>query len=184
MDLSEILKEDLKRYNECKSRPSGFLRTYFTHPGFRFSFWFRLANCQVAHQYKALHKILTFMVLRCSERTGIQIAVGASISAGLYIPHYGGIVVNPMAVVGRNCYLSNNVLIGKVHAGRRAGVPVLGDDVFIGVGAVLLGGIRVGDGAVVGANSVVLDDVPRGCMVAGSPARVVSDSNSHRILGR
>lgn len=123
------------------------------------------------------------MILHQSIRTGIQINPGASIGAGLYIPHYGGIVVNPQAVIGSNCYLSHNVLIGKVHAGKRAGVPTIGDDVFIGTGAVLLGNIHVGNNAAIGVNSVVIDKVPNGVMVAGAPARVIAQRGAREMLG-
>jgi serine O-acetyltransferase len=98
------------------------------------------------------------------------------------MPHFGGIVVNPKAVIGANCYLSHNVLIGKVHAGKRAGVPVVGDNVFIGAGAVILGNIAIGNNAAIGVNSVVIDDVPAGVLVAGAPARVVAEKSSDEIL--
>jgi serine O-acetyltransferase len=99
------------------------------------------------------------------------------------MPHFGGIVVNPLAKIGENCYLSHNVLIGKVHTGERAGVPVIGDDVFIGAGAIILGNVKIGNHAAIGVNSLVLDDVPDGGFVAGSPARVVDYRGASGILG-
>jgi serine O-acetyltransferase len=99
------------------------------------------------------------------------------------MPHFGGIVVNPKAVVGANCYLSHNVLIGKVHAGKRKGIPEIRDNVFIGTGASIIGNVHVGDHAAIAINSVVIDDVPAGVLVAGAPARVVAEKSSDEILG-
>jgi serine O-acetyltransferase len=126
---------------------------------------------------------VTLIILYQSRKTGIQINPGATIGRGLYIPHYGGIVVNPQTVIGKNCYLSHNVLIGKVHAGKRAGVPVIGDDVFIGTGAVLLGNITIENNAAIGVNSVVIDDVQSGVMVAGAPARLIAKRGAREVLG-
>ena len=92
-------------------------------------------------------------------------------------------MVNPSAVIGANCYLSHNTLIGKVHSGKRMGVPVIGNDVFIGAGASIVGNVQVGDNAAIGLNAVVLDDVPPGCFFAGSPAKFVAKKGAREILG-
>jgi serine O-acetyltransferase len=154
------------------------------HPGLRFTCWFRFGHfCRSHKVLRFISKLVTLIILHQSRKTGIQINPGATIGAGLYIPHYGGIVMNPQTVIGNNCYLSHNVLIGKVHAGKRAGVPVIGDDAFIGTGAVILGNIQVGNNAAIGVNSVVIDDVPDGVMVAGAPAKVIAQRGAREILG-
>lgn len=182
-DFKTIIHADLKRYGGG-SNFRAWLRSYVIHPGFRFTSWFRFAGyCRGHRILRYVSKIATFMVLHQSLKTGIQINPGATIGAGLYIPHYGGIVVNPQAVIGKNCYLSHNVLIGKVHAGKREGVPTIGDDVFIGAGAVILGNIKIGNNAAIGVNSVVIDDVPDGVMVAGAPAKVIAQRGAREILG-
>jgi len=112
-----------------------------------------------------------------------QISYGTRIGGGLYIPHTGGIVINPAAKIGERCYLAHNVTIGKVHAGEKAGVPEIGDDVFLGVGAVILGNIRIGNNVAIGANSVVVSDIPDNCFAAGAPAKVVSTTGAKTILG-
>lgn len=154
------------------------------HPGLRFTCWFRFGHFCRSHKFlRFISKLVTLIILHQSRKTGIQINPGATIGAGLYIPHYGGIVVNPQSIIGKNCYLSHNVLIGKVHAGKRAGVPVIGDDVFIGTGAVLLGNITIGNNAAIGVNSVVIDDVQSGVMVAGAPAKLVAKRGAREVLG-
>jgi serine O-acetyltransferase len=182
-DFKSILQTDLSRYTEVCSW-SALLRCYVIHPGFRFTCWFRFAGyCRGHRILRYLSKCATLMVLHQSLKTGIQINPGATIGAGLYIPHYGGIVANPQTVIGKNCYLSHNVLIGKVHAGKREGVPSIGNDVFIGAGTVLLGNIAIGNNAAIGVNSVVIDDVPDHAFVAGSPATVRHLKGASALLG-
>lgn len=82
-----------------------------------------------------------------------------------------GVVIHKDAVIGDGCTVSQNVTIGR--NGKKAGIPVLGDDVYVGAGAVIAGGVHIGDGARIGANSVVLTDVPPGAVAVGAPARVV-----------
>jgi serine O-acetyltransferase len=91
------------------------------------------------------------------------------IGGGLYLPH-GNVVVDGMVRIGRNCVIGPWVTVGT--RGSVAG-PRIGDDVFIGTGAKILGDINVGDRARIGANAVVLEDVPEGVTVVGIPARPV-----------
>jgi serine O-acetyltransferase len=96
----------------------------------------------------------------------------AEIGDGLYIGHIGGVHINPGAVIGRNCDLAHRVTIGASAMGR-SGVPVLGDNVYVGTGAVLMGKIKIGDNAKIAANSLVMTNVPAGATVMGVPGRIV-----------
>ena len=104
--------------------------------------------------------------------TGIGMTKNVEVGGGLRIYHFGGIFIAEGVRIGSRCTLRQGVTIGE----RRAGgdVPVLGDDVDIGAYAQVLGGVHVGDGARIGALSLVLHDVPAGATVVGNPARVVS----------
>lgn len=106
--------------------------------------------------------------------TGADIPLDCQIGGGLLLPHPNGIVIHPKAIIGPNCLIFQQVTIGT-----RSGnlLPVIGGHVDIGAGAKILGGVRIGDHACIGANAVVLKDVPSGKTVAGIPA-VVVDSNS------
>jgi serine O-acetyltransferase len=109
-------------------------------------------------------------------RTGISLPASARIGKGLYIGHFGEIIIHPQTVIGDNFSVGQGVTIGT--RGRGGGeVPVIGHDVYIGVGAKVLGGISIGDGASVGANAVVLCDVPPGGTAVGVPARVLPKKN-------
>ncbi|OGO50957.1 MAG: hypothetical protein A2148_02270 [Chloroflexi bacterium RBG_16_68_14] len=106
-----------------------------------------------------------------------RIAIGrkVEIGPGLILPH-GYVVIDGAVKIGRDCAINPWVTIG-LSGSRRWGFdsrgPIIGDRVFIGTGAKVLGPITVGDGARIGANAVVIDDVPAGATVVGAPARVV-----------
>lgn len=86
---------------------------------------------------------------------------------------YGGIgvVIHKRAVIGKNCIIGTNVTIGGRSKSKQ--VPRIGDDVYIATGAKVLGDITIGDNSVIGANAVVLNDVPPNSVVVGIPARVI-----------
>ncbi len=100
---------------------------------------------------------------------GLEIVIGADIGGGLYIAHPVGTVIAPRRI-GRNCSVIAGVTIGMRNEWA---FPDIGDNVFVGAGARVLGGIRVGNRAAIGANAVVLHDVPAGATVVGIPARVI-----------
>lgn len=93
-----------------------------------------------------------------------------------------GVVVHSDSVIGADCWMSQNVTIGRNFGDR--GVPRIGDRVYIGAGSVVFGEITIGDGAIIGSNSVVNRDVPPGCIVAGNPARVVRESTPDHLVLR
>lgn len=103
--------------------------------------------------------------------TGVSFTKATRIGPGLRIHHFGGIFVNERSVIGARCTLRQGVTIGSLDDDGPA--PVLGDDVELGAYAQVLGGITIGDGARIGAMSVVLRDVPAGATAVGVPARIV-----------
>ena len=103
--------------------------------------------------------------------TGADIPVNTNaIGGGLLMPHPNGVVVHPDVEIGPNCTLFQQVTLGT---GPKPGVPRLGGHVDVGPGARVLGGVVIGEGAVIGANSVVLSDIPPGGVAVGIPAVVV-----------
>lgn len=114
--------------------------------------------------------------------TGISLPYSAELGPGLYIGHFGPVIVNGAAVVGEGCNLSQGVTLGVSGRGDRRGVPVIGNRVYIGAQATVAGRIRVGDDVVIGANSLVTEDVPPHVTVVGVPATIVSGAGSADYL--
>lgn len=165
-----LVKSDLYRYDgELSLR--AFLRNYIHEPGFNFLVWFRV--CSVFHS-----KFIGWLLHRKKIRFGIDIPAKTAVGEGLYIGHYGGIVINGRSVIGKNCNISQGVTLGIVNRGEKLGVPVIGDFVYIGPGAKIIGKIKIGNNVAIGANAVVTRDVPDNAVVVGVPARCISFNGS------
>jgi serine O-acetyltransferase len=103
--------------------------------------------------------------------TGIDLPCEAKLGSRFRIDHFGGIVISGDAVFGDDCVIRNGVTVGLRHTGQR-GAPVIGNRVDIGAGAKVLGSIRVGDDVAIGANAVVITDVPANSIAVGVPAKI------------
>lgn len=103
---------------------------------------------------------------------GIELPCETVLGHRFVIEHVGGIVISGDAVFGDDCVVRNGVTVGLRYRGQR-GSPRVGDRVDIGAGAKLLGPIRIGNDVAIGANAVVLCDVPDGCVAVGIPARIL-----------
>ncbi|MEC5397498.1 serine O-acetyltransferase [Uliginosibacterium sp. H1] len=123
----------------------------------------------------AMRTLLTrvyWLLFRLTETlTGISLPKDAVIGPGLRIWHFGNVFVHPDAIIGANCTLRQGVTIGNREEGGE--VPVIGNNVDFGAYAQVLGGIRIGNDARIGAMSVVLTDVPPGATAVGVPARII-----------
>lgn len=115
-----------------------------------------------------------------SIKLGFSIPVGV-FDEGLSIAHYGTIVVNPKAKVGKNCRIHEGVNIGATNGSAKA--PVIGDNVFIATGAKIIGDITIADDVAIGANAVVVKSITeKGTTWGGVPAKKISSNNSHSNL--
>lgn len=180
-------KQDLRGYLAADLASKG-LGAWRLRDGFRFPellFQRRLRRVEYLEACRGDPLGRLWLAVELVRLKRISVRLGFTIprrvfGPGLAIVHYGTIVVNGAARVGRNC---------RIHAGVNIGVasglaPTIGDDVYIGPGAKIFGGITIGDGVAVGANAVVNRDVPPGVSVAGVPARVVSSTGSDALLVR
>lgn len=173
--MISLIRSDLHREGEGCSFAT-FVNKFLSSPGFQYCVWLRLTAGLSRHRIGrvTLYLPAKLMLRHYSIKYGIEIRSQTQIGSGFYIGHWGGIVVHPKARIGKNCNISQGVTIGQSNRGKHAGVPVIGDGVFIGPGAKIFGGIRIGDNAAIGANSVVTADVPDDAVVAGIPARILS----------
>lgn len=119
----------------------------------------------------ALRKYARARHLFWSIVTASDIDPRVLLGANLRLPHPNGVIFHEDARVGDDCMIMQQVTLGMIGHGE---VPVIGNRVYIGAGAKVLGRVRVGDGARIGAMAVVLEDVPAGCTAVGIPARIVT----------
>ncbi len=137
---------------------------------YRFGCWrYRIPWRPARLPFSCLYKLLHFFAVMW---LGTELPCEAQIGRRLCIEHIGGIVISGDAVFGDDCVLRNGVTVGLRYRGRR-GSPRLGNRVDIGAGAKLLGAITVGDDTSIGANAVVLSDVPANSVAVGIPARIL-----------
>lgn len=137
---------------------------------YRLSRFFVLIDIPVI---KIVFHLVAFIIFKFSEIVlGVTISPGTEIGPGLYIGHSRLIIIHHDVKIGAGLSIAHGVTIGTKGLGAQ-GAPVLGDNVFIGAGAKILGNIRIGNHVKVGANAVVLEDVPDGATVVGIPAKVV-----------
>ena len=113
-------------------------------------------------------------LMHFSYKFGIDIPYSTSIGKGFYIGHFSCIVVSPVAVIGNNVNISQGVTIGYQSRGKRKGAAMIGDNVYIGPGAKIVGKVTIGDNVAIGANAVVTSDLPTGAVAVGIPAKVIS----------
>ena len=146
------------------------LRLLWNHLPLQAMLWFRL-GCWCRAKHIPLGGIIQRLI---ATFYGLEIPVGNDYGGGLYIAHPYGTVIAAKSI-GENCSIIAAVTIGMRNEWA---FPTLGSRVIIGAGARVLGGIHVGDDAVIGANAVVIEDVPAGATVVGIPGRVT------RIYGK
>lgn len=124
------------------------------------------------HSWLLVRKLAVLRHRFWSVITGADIPINTKIGQGVNFPHPNGIVIHPCAHIGPGCLIMQQVTIG-VKLGIGNDVPHLGQGVDVGAGAKILGGITIGEYAIIGANAVVVKDVPAYAIVAGIPAKVI-----------
>jgi serine O-acetyltransferase len=172
--MFELFKQDVQRWvipqgiaDPSAITPLLTLKLLFIHMPLRAMFWFRFGSWCTQHRIPMMKGLIYRMNYR---NHGLEISPGADIGGGLYIAHPHGCVIHAQKI-GENCSIVSGVTIGMRN---RWEFPIIGDNVFIGSGARILGGIKIGDGAKIGANSVVIHDVPDHATVIGVPARILN----------
>lgn len=111
---------------------------------------------------------------RLQTKYGLELGRGDNIAPGLYLGHAYGITVNPQAHIGKNCNLHKGCTIGQENRGRRMGAPTLGERVWVGANATIVGSVHIGDDVLIGPNTYVNQDVPAHSIVIGNPCRIIS----------
>jgi serine O-acetyltransferase len=170
--MLRTIREDIRAVKRNDPAAHGWLEIVLCHPPLH-----AILVHRVAHWiYTRLGFRLLARLVAVANRfwTGVEIHPGARIGRGFFIDHGAGVVIGESAVVGDSCVMFHNVSLGGTGKYNGQRHPIVGNHVFIGTNAILLGPIRVGDHAKVGANAFVINrDVPAYCTVVGTPARIV-----------
>ncbi len=180
MTVIQLIISDYKKY---KKYGSNALVILFLTQGFWASFQYRIAhfvyNKVTLQPFRFLFLGWMYFWQKSIEiLTGISIPASARIGNSFYIAHFGGIILNSETRIGNNCNISQGVTIGVSGLGDRRGVPVIGNNVYIGANAVLAGHISIGDNVLIAACSFVGSDVEENNVVQGVPAVIISDKSS------
>ena len=153
---------------------------------YKFNFWMRTTlffRKNIVLKY-SLFPVARAILRHYKYKLGISIPHTTDIGSGFFIGHYGDIVVHGYSKIGKNCNISQGVTLGQANRGRNKGYPVLGDNVYIGPGAKIIGAVKVGNNVAIGANCVVTRDVPDNAVVVGVPGKVISLEGSEGYVNR
>lgn len=160
---------DYARLDGCGKFGLRWINLLFRH-NIRFLLWYRLWQ-----RGSLIGRIGCF---RCSRRYGLEFSRNATIAPGLFLGHPYNITVGNGVVIGKNVNLSKGCTLGNIRTGKRQGSPRIGDCVFIGINATIVGGISVGDDVVIAPNAFVNFDVPPHSVVIGNPGIIHHKDNA------
>ena len=164
--MFENIAEDFRMYDREFSRQGMWVMVAYRFGRWRYSIRPRLLRLPFSFVYRIL-KLLSQIL------TGIDLPCEVKVGRRLRIEHFGGIIISGDTVIGDDVIIRNGVTIGLRKIGE-PGAPIIVDRVEIGAGAKILGRIRIGDDAQIGANAVVIRDVPSGHIAVGIPARNIA----------
>lgn len=186
LSLWQILRADVYRYRG-KADTRAFVSSYLHDPGFRFTYYLRKVSFY-SRKKKSL-AIFSYIYNRIllhhyRFKYGFDISPTTSIGPGLYIGHFGGVVISPYAVLGSNINIAQGVTIGAASRGPRTGAPTLEDRVWVGANAIIVGKVTIGREALIAPGAYVNFDVPPESVVLGNPGKVVSNAGSRGYVNR
>jgi serine O-acetyltransferase len=157
------------------------ISAYLHQPGFRFTYYLRkVAFYSTRKRSFGVFGYVYNRILYHHYRFkyGFDISPATSIGPGLYIGHFGGVVISPYAVLGRNINIAQGVTIGATSRGKHLGAPTLEDRVWVGANAIIVGKVTIGRETLIAPGAYVNFDVPAGSVVLGNPGQIVSTSGS------
>lgn len=163
--MFDNLREDWRTHERDISRPGFWVMIVY-----RFGRWrYKIKPRILRMPFSLLYKILK---TSCQIATGIELPCETQIGRRLKIEHFSDIIISGDSIIGDDVIIRNGVTIGLSHTNQR-GSPKIGNRVDIGAGAKILGKITIGDDVVIGANAVVIRDVPPNSVAVGVPARIL-----------
>lgn len=173
MAVFRTLYEDIKTVLDRDPAARNALEVFFCYSGFHALTMHRVSHWLWCHKLKSLAR---FNAMLARFFTGVEIHPAAKIGRRFFIDHGMGVVIGETAEVGDDVTIYHGVTLGGVSLKKEKRHPTIGNNVIIGAGAKVLGPFKVGDRVRIGANSVVLHEVPQDATVVGVPGRITGDS--------
>lgn len=188
MNVRHLIRSDLRRYLATGGGDGSALRVILFAQGFWATTVYRISHAIYAVRIpvpvlQSAVRLACQLARKAIEiLTGISLAPECRIGHGLYIGHFGPVIVSPTTRIGSNCNLSQGVTLGYGGRGDRGGHPTIGDRVYIAANAVVVGRITVGDDAVIGAGAVVTRSVAPRAVIVGNPSQETSRRGSFDFI--
>lgn len=184
-DTLQHIHSDYRRYRATGE--SGLLQVILFKQGFWASFVYRMSHwvytdVKIPVLRQLLRSIFTVARKWVEILTGVSLPAKCQVGKGLYIGHFGHIIIHPDVKIGDNCNLSQGITLGLMSRGKRKGVPQIGNRVFIGPNSIIIGNITIGDDAAIGAGAIVTQSVPPMAVVAGNSAQIISYHGSFELI--
>ena len=176
-----VLREDLEAARNRDPSARSFVEIALGYPGVHAIWFHRLAHRM--WQEPRLRLLARLLSQTVRAVTGVEIHPGAQLGRRLFIDHGMGVVIGETAVVGDDVLLFHGVTLGGRSMSRGKRHPTLGDKVTVGAGAKVLGPVEIGSGAQIGANAVVITDVPADHIAVGIPAKIRPNPGSLPDIG-
>ncbi|MCX7706193.1 MAG: serine O-acetyltransferase [bacterium] len=163
------IKEDIQTVFKKDPAARNVMEVLLCYPGLHAIWMHRISHFLWTHGAKTFGRFISHVA---RFLTGIEIHPGAKIGRRFFIDHGMGVVIGETSEIGNDVLLYQGVVLGGTSLEKKKRHPTVRDNVVIGAGAIVLGAIEIGEGAKIGAGSVVIKDVPPGATVVGVPARV------------
>jgi serine O-acetyltransferase len=169
MKFYETIKEDIQTIFKKDPAARGVLEVIICYPGLHAIWMHRIAHFLWKNEWYFCARLLSHI---SRFLTGIEIHPGATIGCRFFIDHGSGVVIGETTEIGDDVLIYQGVILGGVTLQKKKRHPTIGNNVLIGSGTIVLGPILIGDGARIGAASLVIHDVPPGAIAVGVPARL------------
>lgn len=177
-ELKDLIASDIYRVygKEPTSKQKMVLKKSMEHKYLRM--WRKASYYNEHKPGSFLARLYSYRLFNLKNKTQMSIPPEVKIGPGLYMGHLGRVIINENAILGKNINLSTGITIGQTNRGSKMGSPTIGNNVWIGTNAVIVGKINIGDDVLIAPNAYVNMDVPSHSIVIGNPATIHPSGNA------